>query len=676
MVDIRTGSQTGITRNATIRKYNGDGTVVVAIDEAGFVQPKQEYSIPIPAAWVGPGGQFLGGLPAPGASVKVVQGQGGEWFGIGYKTNSQDFTAIADYSAFKAGRILGQVKGGNRFFLDPNIGFQVGNEKQFIHADPIRSILSNKFEAEWNFLNSNRSIYSSIKRDISDGNSRSLVSSFLNSHEYDDGLFTVGMDSSLGTSPSTVGSNVRNVPLVESKEVVYEFQEGFGFNSYSEESERYKDPSILPKKVRNSRRDNRTDAFALSLEYPNHLMETIKGTGVDIFGNILDLNRYPLPIGKLDSLSLKNDPDKSEAFKNILGQLRKSLAFHFEINARKEFESNDLTPPNVNSSLDFARNRSRFFVDVDKEGVFKWNVPSSSEVGNIPLLARYENYSVLASKENEKINPNEFIRPENYQDIYLDSFAGQPRIKLAGSDEDFDGYYAPVDRMTDSLFKMGTAFHDITRTCSEFQTSADYLKAGLKLINYDPNNILNTLTPFSKIVSDTIIVNGPNANGGGRSGMMNFDGMVMANFGANTIDRQSLWLDFAGGVVSNIGRDKSGISYALNADGDILIQIGGEGLPEDQDSRFADQNASYRNGTLDIRVLNNGQVSVVRIGPEGIEISSVGGLSFSAEQDITFKTNSNILLDAESVIVYPSQKSNGQPAGRAFNRMPAGKTIG
>jgi len=130
-------------------------------------------------------------------------------------------------------------------------------------------------------------------------------------------------------------------------------------------------------------------------------MEIVKGTAVDTFGNILDLNREALPIGKTEKLSLSDNPDKTDAFTRIRAQLRKAIGYHFELNARKGKDgASDSALSDIPDPLkykNYSRERSRFTFDIDKEGQFKLNVPSSSETGNIPLLTRHENFSTLLS---------------------------------------------------------------------------------------------------------------------------------------------------------------------------------------------------------------------------------------------------------------------------------------
>lgn len=677
----RAGSQIGLFRRATILKYNGDGTVLVGLDEAGLQQVQNQFKVPIPLAWAGPDGEFIGGTPRRGASVIVSQAHGGEWFIVSYipsntvfdNNNSVSSSSSQDdlMGTLRAGRAVMQVKEGNRIFIDPAIGIQAGRADNFIHINPIQNIISHNFESQMGFTEAYRSVNSVIKRDLSENSNRNVLGSTLDSQIYDKSLFTIGLDPSTAVTPTTLGTNVRNPPLVEAREMVYEFANSYQFTTDSDEVTKYSDPKTNKQRLKVSRRDIRADAMSMSIEAPNQLTEKIVGTAVDTFGNIVDINRTPLPIGKIEALSFRKNVDKVDAFKKIRAHLRKSIALHFELNARKgTSDPNFISHPDVDNTSDYSRDESKLFIDIDKEGQFKINIPASSEIGNLPLLTRYENYSNLLSKKDGITNPNSFVRSSSGQDIFSKNFAGKANIKLSSSDTTLDGYEAPLDYITDKPIKYGTAFHDILNTCSEFQKNANYIKAGVKLIDFDKNNPLNTdFKPLDKIVSDTIIVSGSKANAGGRSGSINLDGFLMLNIGANTIDRQSLWLDTAGSLIGNIGRDKQGVSTALSMDGDFLLQVGGPGIGNSFDSRFAKENDAYRNGTFDIRVMVNGQLMIFRMGPQGITISSPGTITFSAQQDIILRSNSNIKMEAENILLY------GETSKRLVNRFPAG-TIG
>lgn len=258
-------------------------------------------------------------------------------------------------------------------------------------------------------------------------------------------------------------------------------------------------------------------------------------------------------------------------------------------------------------------------------------------------MTRYENYSNLLAKKDGISDPNVLVKNVDRQDIFLDSFAGKAAIKLKSSDSVLDGYEAPIDRITGKPMMMGTAYHDIMTACSTFLPDAPTL-------NMYETNPLTSLEPYEKIVEDTIIVSGKDANAGGRSGLFNSEGFLIFNVGANSSDRQSLWADFAGGIVTQIGRDKRGISHAMNLDGDMIIQIGGPGIGNTFDSRFADQNDAARIGALDIRIIDGIRpMTIIRIDKQGIRMSTEGVLQLTGQQGIVLSTQGELQLNGERV---------------------------
>jgi hypothetical protein len=141
-----------------------------------------------------------------------------------------------------------------------------------------------------------------------------------------------------------------------------------------------------------------------------------------------------------------------------------------------------------------------------------------------------------------------------------------------------------------------------------------------------------------------------NGNAGGRSGSITLDGSLEFNLGANTIDRQSLWLDTAGGAIISLGRDVNQRSLMMNMDGDAFIQVGGFGVSGD--ARFAPlgQDGMY-NGTLDIRVFNNGFTHIFRVDSKGILIMTPGRIAMHASQGMTLTSDANIDIDCENLIL-------------------------
>ena len=294
----------------------------------------------------------------------------------------------------------------------------------------------------------------------------------------------------------------------------------------------------------------------------------------------------------------------------------------------------------INSNADYARPRSRFFFDIDKEGQIKLNVPASSETGNVSLLARYENYSTFGPEENG--NPNKLIYRDDNLDIFLDSFSTQD-ISIMG-----DGYTnaTPIDRLTGQHIKKGQPFHSITNSLQFFQ--APYASQAL---NFQYNKAVDLLSipTIQNVVSPTINVSGKNANAGGRSGNMNFDGSLELSVGANTVDRQSLWVDTAGGNLFNFGRDNNNVSAGISCDGDVLIQIGGIGVSSD--SRFSTSNNAYRAGAFDIRVLTDGfEASIIRIDRYGITVATPGTITLKG-RDVVLAAEGTMQLTADNLYI-------------------------
>jgi hypothetical protein len=674
----RLGIPPGFITEATIVKDNGNGTVVIKLNKGGNAQTQNSYNANLPTSWAGPSGQFMGGAPVVGSSVLVSQGAGGKWYIVSYiksdRTFDEEFVTrkTTQMSALTQGRALIQVSDDNRLLVDPNSGTQIGSGEDFIHIDPVKKILSNNFDENMSFTEASHHIDGLVKRNLlGSTNVNPLETRY--SHNFDRFLFTIPMDPSASASSATSNTVFRNLPLVENRTVYYELAHSYDPTSDDNEAKLVKDPTTGDPDRISSRREMRSDVLSLSPEFPNHLIEIIRGTCVDAFGNIIDLNRYSLPIGKVDSLILSKSDDIENAYRKIREQMRKSIAYHFEINARKE---QDLTVLPGDTKTDYQRSRSRFFIDIDKEGQFKINVPLSSETGNVPILTRHENFSTLyAREESNKASPNDYVRSDiSAEELNLSSFGFQGGVTLTGEDEDLLWYESPNDRITDEPMLYRTAHHDILNTC-EFHTvnSPRLPEPGQVDPATDEDNRLNNeehFKPYETLVSDEIIVSGEGANAGGRSGSINLDGFLSVNIGANTIDRQSLWLDYAGGVLANVGRDKQGISYAANMDGDFLLQVGGPGIGNEADSRFADQNDAVRDGVVDVRVIaNNGQQVIFRMSTKGIDIYSPAGLNITAQQDINIKTNGRINMAAEIITAYADTTK------RKISRYPDGEDI-
>jgi hypothetical protein len=653
----------GMPREAVVRSVDlSRGVMFVDLflgrSEQTLPGQTSNVKVRIPFNWAGPGGELAGGCPAIGSIIRVEMMQGGEYTAISYASNIPGLAASntpSGYgyarsfnSEFKAGRYVIQTANDNRLIADPNIGFKIGTPNNYVHADPFENILSTTFDNEYSFTEGSYSLSGIVKRDL-----RSIVArgDTLTSHKYQ--LDSVGLD----TKSSTGKAFYRNPSFVEDKKVVYEFSKSFGFSNDISEQSIYKTGITSSAPTFVTRRESRADVLSLSLIEPNYLIEKIEGTVVDIYGNLVDLNRNIIPSGIVASLSLKDSKDSSEVFTALRSESRKTIAYHFEINTRKP-NPPDLTNLSsfVNNSSDYIRQKSKFQFNIDKEGQFKLFVPMSSETGNIGLLTRYENYTTArAVKDNT--DPRAFIRSSNNIDVLHDVF-GQNVINIVGNSDDTKAFAVPVDRQTEKPIGLGTVFHDI------FQTVQLHAREN-PIIRY-PDSSINKIPPVTTIAQSQVIVSGEGANAGGRSGTVVLDGMLNFSLGANTSDRQSLWLDTAGGIVSNVGRDSSGRALVSRFDGDVLVQIGGAGVSTD--SRFQTvKDLEVRDGVLDLRVVVNAQMHVIRIDSSGISVYSAGALDIVSEGDLRLKSNNGrVLIDGKEIYMY----ANNLGTSRLVRRIP------
>lgn len=625
-------------------------------------QGSRLFPVSIPAAWRGPKGEFSGGYPQRGSMVWCGMAQGNTWVIVGYaepdgdSSFDSDGTRRVDLTKIRPGRYVTLVNNDVHHIVDPKDGIISGDSTDFMQADPDKSIFSTRFDQNMYFTQAHRTITGPVLRYVQPSDSTNVIDSALTGHAFNDSLKKVGLD------PKSVTSRTffNNPAFTESRSIYYEFEHSYSYSNDADELNIHQGgdaKQITP----NPRREIRSDTMSLGLDNPNYLVESVVGTMVDVYGNIVDINRNILPNGQIKELSFsQSNKNSSEVFQSLRNQTRKSIAYHFELNARKD--TFDL--PKYNDTTDYGRSRSRLSLDIDKEGQFKINIPASSEEGNIGLLVRHENFSNLKGADldtaDQTGNRNAFIRNgTDNSDIKLDAF-GKGVISLISNDKTIKPYTAPVDRITGKSITLGTAFHDITAGLYLHKINQPYV-----LTNGYPESILNQVTPITDVVSTNIITSGTGANAGGRSGTISLDGMLSVSIGANTIDRQSLWLDMAGGAVINIGRDRFLRSLSAQFDGDVLIQIGGATV--DNDSRFPGSNFNndIRDGALDIRIMNSGSMHIIRCDKQGLKIHTPQAIDVVAESDIRLKSvRGNIYLDAENIYVY-SGKSGG---GRLINR--------
>ena len=513
----------------------------------------------------------------------------------------------------------------------------------------------------YNFSEAGRKVEGVIKRDPStyeDPNDTSTLN-FLSGEAYDYNLVDIGRSpqDEISLRSSQVSKlTFRNPTLIEKRDITYEFADSFGVRDIVKE----KQATILINKddINNSsaniavtpsdRENRRTDTLDLNLRNYNHLIEKTEGTVVDIYGNILDINRNKINIpGIEDSNAINGNIDQMYSY------LRRSIKYHFEINARKDITTPD---PPINKTSYNAKEHGRWSMDVDGEGLTKINIPASSETGNIPVLGRY----IVSRDPNNTKDPTagEWRDPQNI-DVRLLPFGyivNDGGTKNIAGPTLVDSSYNPMTvsgGAVDGYVAAGTAHHNIlTIASSIFQTG--------KLASPDPDANLPAAGPITLQIDNSILGlqnNGtyqtnPNANAGGRSINANLDGSAEISIGADTADRKSLVLDLAGGVISHYGRDLRGRSIISQTDGDVLIQIGGPGISGD--SRFTDgYDTEDRPGRIEIHLNRPGKPSqMIIIDEDGMTINIDGNIVMASTGDISITAGANLLLDGRQIYTY------------------------
>jgi hypothetical protein len=386
---------------------------------------------------------------------------------------------------------------------------------------------------------------------------------------------------------------MRNPPLVEEHHITYEFARSYMVGSSDEEKERVfqntQDKDFLSQP---DRRDmSRSDILNLNDVFKNNLIEEVRGTVVDRYGNILDLNRNIINYQETSEL-LKNK-DKRTDLEDLF--LRRAIKYHFEINARKD---RALGNPNYSSidgpDVKNGHPHSRWFVDVDGEGLTKINIPASSNFGNIPLLTRYVNTSLESGNNTDSFRDGANSPPRDVTHLAFGSNGGFT----------VDGSYLPP-KVTKSVM----AYHDITTTAKDIVTPIM------------TTNLSNTAG---------------SQNAGGKSAHVNLDGSLELNVGRDYVDHKSIMLDTSGSVISRIGKDKNNNSVISQVDGHISVQVGGDTI-----SNSTSTESPVQDPTVKIYIKTaSGNFDKIEVTKDAIVIES------SPNKNIVFKSGNNIVLDA------------------------------
>lgn len=496
------------------------------------------------------------------------------------------------------------------------------------------------------------------------------------STSFDDFLVQVGRDPSLSIVKLTEqDSGRRNPPFVEQRSVVYEFSRDFAANEPAKEKALYEgvSPPSSFSDIRTERQGSRTDAFGLGPLQYNLLSESLIGTAVDVYGNILDLNRNVIPVQEMQP------NDERTRVEAQYRALRRSVKLHLELNSRKGAESvgKDSTAGPFTGSPEIISDHSRWSVDVDGEGQTKINIPASSPTGNIPVHARYLSSSYLVSSGTDTSPTDYAIRSggsastdgnqasesgakRDILHVNYSSVSQENGLPIAGG-------YAPeslnVRRGTSGQrdFRWTMPYHDPGfRDILDLKTTIG-VSSQWYIDGYSSRTPRVTYRDIfaGDVLSATSLSNtGDGANAGGRSLNINADGSLELSIGLDQADGKSVVLDTAGSLIARLGKDKLNNSVMLAGDGNATIVLGASGKASDTDKT---QPSNFRifvhsdTGPASIEVVN-GNI-YIRSAPEK-------NIVFEAAKNVIINAGDTVLINGERMGLFGKYSADGQVVQR------------
>lgn len=623
-----------ITRLATIIgvNYSKQSCIIRMFDR---VETK-EYEVPLPHPMTSTDSGFYA-HPEKGTVVLVGWGYREKPYILSTTPNSafaQDYTDAnfttdipvnyTGYPFLRSGEMALAGKQGTQIKLSDvgSIECSFGSSKHILDFKDRHLLASNE---KTEVLDSGYAVEGIVQRDL-----RILATSAegsedkLTSFSFARVMSEIGRDPLLGTVTLTNGLGSptavrRNPALTEQKRITYEFSRRDAVDHLDKEIDYQshdQDHSFLVNT--NDRKENRIDVLDLNVDNPNLLIEEVSGTLVDIYGNVLDINR-----NKINFPAKQPDPGNPSARLTFLNALlKRSVKYHKEINVKKE-QYGQVAVDTLDGEFKNGHTHSRWSLDVDGEGFTKINIPASSNIGNIPFLARYVN-----SHLKNKTRSNSF-KDETHTDIYHLAFGDLEAQGVAVPPE-----YAPKS-LNNGAVKYRTAFHDIVKTATKI-LAADAI--GTNLDNRVPTS------------------GSSSGNAGGRSLHVNLDGSLELNVGRDVVDGKSIVLDTSGGIVSRIGKTKTTAHQASvisQLDGSVYIQVGGDN---------AEPDTTLQDPEVKLFVIGSQGTDEIHITKDFIKLKSAEkgkNIIIDSSKNIVLKARGTILLAGSTVAAHGTADDKG-----------------
>jgi hypothetical protein len=623
---------------------------------------EKPFRCPLPHPYAGRGGGVLVGFEKD-TVVLVANATYERWFVVGIVPQMGFFNidGVSDirsdetsYPQLDEGEVILKGNPGQSVELlsNGNIAMDagIGSKSYDLELSKYAQSLFLRADNVCSFTEAGRTIEGVVKRDLNDSETEETdVTDFLSGESYEAMLSKVGrspQDDVHNRTTQVYKNLIRNPALIEKRELTYEYADSFGVRDV--ERERNASSPIvegndleLRQKVEALRKDpsireeRRTDVLDLNLRNYNHLIETVKGTVVDIYGNVLDLNRNVIPIPSAETIL-----SSTTGLKTIYEYLRRSVKYHFEINSRKDVQ--DALPAVPTAANDNLLDHSRFSIDIDAEGLTKVNIPASSNTGNIPVLGRY-----LVSREvkDGRVVDNGAFKDgegasKSPKDVRILQFGAKDDSgNLVGAKIVNDDYRP--ESINNTTITVGSAFHDLFKTANSILTNGKLqIPRGSTKATPPLNENINNKAQETRA--------DPLPNAGGRSLHLNLDGSLEASIGSDSVDGKSLVLDTAGGTITHFGRDRNDRSIIHQSDGDVIIQVGGGGVV---DKRFnTDQPISGRVEIHLYRTVEPTNPSKIIIDQDGMTIDIKGNTIIRSSGDLALMAGAKLLLHGDHIV--------------------------
>jgi hypothetical protein len=638
--------------------------------ECMFTDREGEHIVkcPVPHPHAGDGSGIFVGFEK-GTRVKIAMGPQEQPHIVGIIPNRSFYfsqegvpnstVTMPSYPKVEPGEIVIQGKNGSTlgFMANGNISLEAGAGE--LEADLELSTDSRalylRTDNTYRFTEAGRTIEGLVKRDenSSESLSDSQTLNFLSGESYDSLLMDVGrspLNEVYARTSQISKRTTRNPSLVEKRDITYEYANTFNVRGIPLEATAMKDGAGYMQSVVDpaARENRRTDVLDLNIRNYNHLIEKVEGTVVDIYGNILDLNRNVIDVPTADKINTAPSALTIQDLQRTYSFVNRSIKYHFEINSRKPTSALDFSLVNTTNNI---AQHSRWSVDVDGEGLTKINIPASSELGNIPMLGRYY---VSRNPDPNHAGDGYWKDPEQV-DVRFLPFAKPMGEQVADSNYMPETSPAPLSPTATSNPVIPSAL--IGTANYAMGNAASAIFASGRLRNPYPGLGATSVPLFSTSpINNQILQSGtgmnPAANAGGRSLSLNLDGSAEISIGADTIDRKSLVLDLAGSKISHVGRDRNGRGVVQQIDGDVIINLGGPGISTD--TRFAAPlDTEDRPGRVEIHLHRpGGSDQVITIDENGMSMQIFGNGVIQASGDLTLTAGGSLLLDGENIYMY------------------------